>query len=141
MMQEDQSDSYTLFFDGCSKGNPGKAGAGAVIYRNQIEIYSQSSFVGNKITNNVAEYSGLILGLEKALALNINRLHVKGDSMLAIKQLRGEFKVSSPSIAPFYHTAKRIEKQIGCVTYEHIYREYNKRADQLANDGLLINMD
>ena len=140
-MQEDQSDSYTLFFDGCSKGNPGKAGAGAVIYRNQIEIYSQSSFVGNKITNNVAEYSGLILGLEKALALNINRLHVKGDSMLAIKQLRGEFKVSSPSIAPFYHTAKRIEKQIGCVTYEHIYREYNKRADQLANDGLLINMD
>jgi ribonuclease HI len=139
MMQEDQSDSYTLFFDGCSKGNPGKAGAGAVIYRNQIEIYSQSSFVGNKITNNVAEYSGLILGLEKALALNINRLHVKGDSMLAIKQLRGEFKVSSPSIAPFYHTAKRIEKQIGCVTYEHIYREYNKRADQLANDGLLIN--
>lgn len=139
MMQEDQSDSYTLFFDGCSKGNPGKAGAGAVIYRNQIEIYSQSSFVGNKITNNVAEYSGLILGLEKALALNINRLHVKGDSMLAIKQLRGEFKVSSPSIAPFYHTAKRIEKQIGCVTYEHIYREYNKRADELANDGLLIN--
>ena len=139
MMQEDQSDSYTLFFDGCSKGNPGKAGAGAVIYRNQIEIYSQSSFVGNKITNNVAEYSGLILGLEKAQALNINRLHVKGDSMLAIKQLRGEFKVSSPSIAPFYHTAKRIEKQIGCVTYEHIYREYNKRADELANDGLLIN--
>lgn len=138
-MQEDQSDSYTLFFDGCSKGNPGKAGAGAVIYRNQIEIYSQSSFVGNKITNNVAEYSGLILGLEKAQALNINRLHVKGDSMLAIKQLRGEFKVSSPSIAPFYHTAKRIEKQIGCVTYEHIYREYNKRADELANDGLLIN--
>ena len=139
MMKEDQSNSYTLFFDGCSKGNPGKAGAGAVIYRNQIEIYSQSSFVGNKITNNVAEYSGLILGLEKAQALNINRLHVKGDSMLAIKQLRGEFKVSSPSIAPFYHTAKRIEKQIGCVTYEHIYREYNKRADELANDGLLIN--
>ena len=139
MMKEDQSNSYTLFFDGCSKGNPGKAGAGAVIYRNQIEIYSQSSFVGNKITNNVAEYSGLILGLEKALALNINRLHVKGDSMLAIKQLRGEFKVSSPSIAPFYHTAKRIEKEIGCVTYEHVYREYNKRADELANDGLLIN--
>lgn len=138
-MQCNQSDSYTLFFDGCSKGNPGKAGAGAVIYRNQIEIYSQSSFVGDKTTNNVAEYSGLIMGLEKAVGLNINRLHVKGDSMLAIKQLRGEFKVKSPSIAPLFQRAKQLEKQIGQVTYEHIYREYNKRADQLANDGLILN--
>ena len=138
-MQCNQSDSYTLFFDGCSKGNPGKAGAGAVIYRNQIEIYSQSSFVGEKTTNNVAEYSGLIMGLEKAVGLNINRLHVKGDSMLAIKQLRGEFKVNSPSIIPFFQRAKQLEKQIGQVTYEHVYREYNKRADQLANEGLIPN--
>jgi ribonuclease HI len=138
-MQCNQSDSYILFFDGCSKGNPGKAGAGAVIYRNQIEIYSQSSFVGEKTTNNVAEYSGLIMGLEKAVGLNINRLHVKGDSMLAIKQLRGEFKVNSPSITPLFQRAKQLEKQIGQVTYEHVYREYNKRADQLANEGLIIN--
>ena len=138
-MQCNQSDTYTLFFDGCSKGNPGKAGAGAVIYRNQIEIYSQSSFVGDKTTNNVAEYSGLIMGLEKAVGLNINRLHVKGDSMLAIKQLRGEFKVNSPSITPLFQRAKQLEKQIGQVTYEHIYREYNKRADQLANEGLILN--
>ena len=138
-MQCNQSESYTLFFDGCSKGNPGKAGAGAVIYRNQIEIYSQSSFVGEKTTNNVAEYSGLIMGLEKAVGLNINRLHVKGDSMLAIKQLRGEFKVNSPSIVPLFQRAKQLEKQIGQVTYEHVYREYNKRADQLANEGLILN--
>ena len=76
-MHSNQSDTYT-FFDGCSKGNPGKAGAGAVIYRNQIEIYSQSSFVGEKTTNNVAEYSTSLRGLEKAVDLNINRLHVKG---------------------------------------------------------------
>jgi ribonuclease HI len=138
-MQCNQSDTYTLFFDGCSKGNPGKAGAGAVIYRNQIEIYSQSSFVGEKTTNNVAEYSGLIMGLEKAVGLNINRLHVKGDSMLVIRQLRGEFKVNSPSITPLFQRAKQLEKQIGQVTYEHVYREYNKRADQLANEGLILN--
>jgi ribonuclease HI len=138
-MQCNQSESYTLFFDGCSKGNPGKAGAGAVIYRNQIEIYSQSSFVGEKTTNNVAEYSGLIMGLEKAVGLNINRLHVKGDSMLVIRQLRGEFKVNSPSIVPLFQRAKQLEKQIGQVTYEHVYREYNKRADQLANEGLILN--
>ena len=130
-------DVYTLFFDGCSKGNPGKAGAGAAIYRNQIEIYNQSSFVGEKISNNVAEYTGLLIGLQKAAELNIDRLHVKGDSMLAIKQLRGEFKVSSPSLLPLYNQAKCLEREIGHVTYEHVYREYNKRADQLANEGLL----
>ena len=138
-MNDNNPDSYTLFFDGCSKGNPGKAGAGAVIYRNQIEIYSQSSFVGNKTTNNVAEYSALIMGLEKAVGLNINRIHVKGDSMLAIKQLRGEFKVNSPSITPLFQRAKQLEKQISKVTYEHVYREYNKRADELANEGLILN--
>ena len=79
------------------------------------------------------------MGLEKAVGLNINRLHVKGDSMLAIKQLRGEFKVNSPSIIPFFQRAKQLEKQIGQVTYEHVYREYNKRADQLANEGLIPN--
>jgi ribonuclease HI len=55
--------NYKLFFDGCSKGNPGLAGAGAVIYNNDQEIWSDSFFVGDKITNNYAEYSGLILGL------------------------------------------------------------------------------
>ena len=138
-MHSNQSDTYTLFFDGCSKGNPGKAGAGAVIYRNQIEIYSQSSFVGEKTTNNVAEYSGLIMGLEKAVDLNINRLHVKGDSMLAIKQLRGEVQSQFTFDCPPFQRAKQLEKQIGQVTYEHVYREYNNRADQLANQGLIIN--
>ena len=137
-MQCNHSDTYTLFFDGCSKGNPGKAGAGAVIYRNQIEIYSQSSFVGSKTTNNVAEYSGLIMGLEKAVGLNITNLIVKGDSMLTIKQMRGDFKVSSPSLIPLYNAAKLLEKRIGCIQYQHVYREFNKRADSLANDGLLL---
>lgn len=132
------SDHYTLFFDGCSKGNPGKAGAGAVIYKNQIEIYSQSGFVGEKISNNVAEYTGLLYGLRKAVELNISTLIVKGDSMLAIKQMRGDFKVSSPSLIPLYNEAKLLEKNIGCVQYEHVYREFNKRADGLANDGLLL---
>lgn len=136
----DIPDSFTLFFDGCCKGNPGRGGAGAVIYKNQIEIYSQSSFVGNNTTNNGAEYSGLIMGLNKALELGIKKLHVKGDSMLAIKQMKGEFKVSSQSILPYYNNAKKIEKLIGHVTYEHIYREYNQRADQLANEGLKINI-
>ena len=78
---------YKLFFDGCSKGNPGIAGAGAVIY-NELnkEIWSKSSFVGKKETNNVAEYSGLILGLEEVVEMggSIRNLIIKGDSKLVI---------------------------------------------------------
>ena len=137
-MMFDENANYALFFDGCCKGNPGKGGAGFAIFKNQIEIYAESSFVGSNTTNNVSEYTALMLGLKKAVDLNITSLVVKGDSMLAIKQMRGEFKVSSPSLISLFTASKELEKQIGRVQYEHIYREFNKRADQLANDGLLL---
>ena len=69
-------DKYTMFFDGCSKGNPGIAGAGAVLYKNGAEIWSKSLFVGEKETNNVAEYNGLILGLEEAIRRDIKSIEV-----------------------------------------------------------------
>ncbi len=69
--------NYLLQFDGASKSNPGLAGAGAVIYENGNEIWSQSLFVGLKETNNYAEYNGLILGLNKASELGIAKLHVQ----------------------------------------------------------------
>ena len=135
-------ETYTLFFDGCSKGNPGLAGAGAVVYKNQIEIYTQSSFVGVKESNNVAEYHGLLMGLEyvacKLSKNGINCLHVKGDSMLVLKHMKGEYKVCSPRLKPLFVRAKILEKRIGNVIYEHVYRENNKRADELANQGLLM---
>ena len=138
MLTDNDSASYTLFFDGCSKGNPGIAGAGAVLYKNQIEINAQSSFVGEKETNNVAEYHGLIMGMEIATSLGIKNLHVKGDSLLIIKHMKREFKVNSPRIRPLFIRAKVLEKRIGFVKYEHVYRENNKRADELANQGLLM---
>jgi ribonuclease HI len=79
-----------------------------------------------------------MMGLQKAVDLNLSSLIVKGDSMLAIKQMKGEFKVSSPSLINLFTASKQLEKQIGRVQYEHVYREFNKRADQLANDGLLL---
>ena len=71
-MMFDENASYTLFFDGCCKGNPGKGGAGFAIFKNQIEIYAESSFVGFNTTNNVAEYTALMMGLQKAVALNMS---------------------------------------------------------------------
>ena len=135
------SSSYTLFFDGCSKGNPGLAGSGAVIYNHlNKEIWYKSSFVGKKETNNVAEYSGLILGLEEALYNNkeIRNLIIKGDSKLVIEQMKGNYKVNSQNLLQLYKKAKELI-QLGNfenIDFIHVYRNENKRADELSNLGL-----
>ena len=129
---------YKIMFDGCCKGNPGPAGAGAVLYENGEEIWCVSYYVGEKETNNVAEYNGLILGLQKAKELNIKRILIQGDSLLVIKQMNQEYKVSAPSLQKLYVSAYTITKDFDSIVYEHIAREKNKRADQLANLGLLV---
>ena len=128
--------SYTLFFDGCSKGNPGIAGAGAVIYKNEIELLSNIFFVGEKSTNNHAEYAGLILGLQQAVEMDIKRLLIKGDSQLVINHMNGAYKCKSPNLIELYERAKELEKNFDEIFYEHVLRNFNKRADQLSNDGL-----
>jgi ribonuclease HI len=128
--------NYKLFFDGCSKGNPGLAGAGAVIYKNDEEIWSECCFVGDKITNNHAEYYGLILGLRKAIDLNITSLLVMGDSQLVINHMTGKYKCKSPNLIPHYQTAKNLEINFDTIKYQHILRNLNKRADELSNLGL-----
>lgn len=127
---------YTLNFDGCSKGNPGRGGAGAVIYKDEKEIWSGATFVGANVTNNYAEYSGLILGLKTALEMKIKNLDVRGDSDLVIKQMKKIYKVKSPNIYPLYLEATNIAKIFDKIEFTHVYRENNKRADELSNDGL-----
>lgn len=129
--------THTLYFDGASKGNPGRAGAGAVIYDNTgKEIWSKALFVGNRHTNNVAEYTGLIIGLAAANGLHINALAVRGDSKLVIEQMKGTYKVGAPSLLPLHKKARELSQQITTITFEHVYREYNKRADALSNEAL-----
>jgi ribonuclease HI len=127
---------FSMYFDGCSKGNPGRAGAGAVIYYNSYEIWADSIFVGEKETNNVAEYNGLILGLHKANQLNIKNLLVFGDSQLVIKQMNGEYKVNSENIKKLYATASEKSKLFDNILFTHVYRDENTRADELSNIGL-----
>lgn len=137
------ANTYTLFFDGCSKGNPGKAGAGAVLYRTAwgktdlIEIWSHSEYLGPKQTNNYAEYMGLLLGLAEAARNCLPNLIVKGDSLLVIKQMQGTYQVNSPQLLPLYHRAIAHAKTIGTVQYQHVYRTANKRADALSNAALV----
>jgi probable phosphoglycerate mutase len=84
--------NYRLQFDGCCKGNPGIGGAGAVLYENDQEIWSHSEWVGDKTTNNIAEYHGLLLGLKESIQRGIDCLTVQGDSLLIIRQMKGEYK-------------------------------------------------
>ena len=125
---------FRLQFDGCSKSNPGLAGAGAVIYNiKNDELWSGSEFIGTNITNNYAEYMGLIIGLKQAKEMNIKRLIVEGDSMLVIKQMKSEYKVKSLHLIELYNEAKLLEKAFDSIYYTHIYRNKNKRADELSN--------
>ena len=130
---------YVLYFDGCSKGNPGEAGAGAVIYKNGVEIWDSSIYVGAKESNNVAEYNGMIMGMTEAITRNIKQLSIKGDSMLVIKQMTGEYKVRSANLIEWYNKSKSLEKHFDTVAYEHVYRKDNARADKLSNDGIMLN--
>jgi ribonuclease HI len=130
------SSEYVMYFDGCSKGNPGKSGAGAVIYHNSEEIWSQSAYVGEKETNNYAEYHGLILGLNGALEMNINNLTVYGDSNLVINHLNGKYKISSENLMALYCKSMDFSEKFTNITFQHVYRTENSRADQLANDAL-----
>jgi ribonuclease HI len=130
---------HTLFFDGCSKGNPGKGGAGSVLYdNNQKEIDICKSYVGDSVTNNMAEYTGLIIGLEKAIQLGITDINVNGDSLLVIRQMKGEYKVNAPSLLSLYKKAKELSTLFRTISFGHVYRMDNKRADQLSNEALNI---
>lgn len=130
------NDQYELFFDGCSKGNPGPAGAGAVLYKNNNELDAKSLFIGEKETNNVAEYTGLMIGLTMAIDNGIKELVIKGDSLLVIQQMKGVYKVKCDHLAKLYGRVKELEKQFTRIEYQHVYRKENKRADQLSNCSL-----
>jgi len=124
---------FIMHFDGCSKGNPGLSGAGAVIYYNNDEIWSGTFFVGANATNNHSEYAGLILGMQQAVELNVKSLLVRGDSQLIINHMNGAYKCKSPNLIELYEKAKELEQKFDEIHYEHILRHLNKRADELSN--------
>jgi len=124
---------FKMNFDGCSKNNPGLAGAGYSIWDETKEIYFGYLFVGENATNNHAEYAGLILGLQQAIEFGIKRMIVEGDSLLVINQMTGKYKCNSPNLIELYEKAKELVKQFEELHFNHIFRNKNKRADQLSN--------
>ena len=127
--------SATANIDGGSRGNPGPAGYGVRIEREDGAIVELKESLANT-TNNVAEYRGLIAALAWAAQHGLDRLHVRSDSELLVKQMRGEYRVKNPGLQSLYEQARSLTRQIGRVTFEHVRREFNKDADRLANEAM-----
>jgi ribonuclease HI len=129
--------TFVLYFDGSSKRNPGRGGAGAVLYTqtdtNRSEMFALSHFVGENVTNNFAEYTGLVIGLTECLKRGVKQLCVKGDSLLVIQQMRGIYKVKSENLKGVYVQTKDLASQFETIEFIHVYREENTRADELSN--------
>lgn len=127
--------SATANIDGGSRGNPGPAGYGVRVERDDGTIIDLKESLG-MATNNVAEYHGLLAALRWAVAHGIRTLHIRSDSELLVRQMKGEYRVKHPGLQPLYEEARSLTRHIGRVTFEHVRRELNKDADRLANEAM-----
>jgi ribonuclease HI len=127
--------SATANVDGGSRGNPGPAGYGVRIEQEDGTVVELKQALA-MATNNVAEYSGLLAALRWAVDHGVSALHVRADSELMVKQMKGEYRVKNPGLQPLYEEARALVRQIGRVKFEHVRREFNKDADRLANEAM-----
>ncbi|MBV9717957.1 MAG: ribonuclease HI family protein [Candidatus Eremiobacteraeota bacterium] len=125
-----------LFADGGSRGNPGPAASAAVLVDPAGGLIEEIGAYLGVATNNVAEWTALVLGLEAAAKRGIRRLGVRLDSELVVKQLRGEYRVKNAGLQPFYQRARQLLRGFAEVEIQHVPRAQNKVADRLVNDVL-----
>ncbi|MFA4874957.1 MAG: ribonuclease HI family protein [bacterium] len=122
--------------DGAARGNPGPAGAGAVLSSPGGELVAEVSEYLGEMTNNQAEYRALLLALEEARRHGATRLEIYADSELMVRQLRGEYKVKNEGLKPLHREILRHLREVGRYTIEHVPREKNSHADALANKAI-----
>ncbi|OGW32782.1 MAG: hypothetical protein A2X58_10640 [Nitrospirae bacterium GWC2_56_14] len=125
----------TIFTDGASRNNPGESGAGISIMQHDLPLEGIARYLGTT-TNNIAEYTAAIIGLERAVQLGASKVRLYADSELMVKQLNGQYKVKNEGLKPLHARAKELIARIGCVEIHYIPRERNKDADALANKAI-----
>lgn len=122
--------------DGASRGNPGDAGCGAIILDETGAVLKEMSHYLGRATNNVAEYQGLLMGLEEVLHLGGKRLQVQSDSQLLVRQLNGLYRVKDEKLKTLYERACTLLRRLEFYRIVHVARERNRLADRLANRGI-----
>ena len=123
----------TIYTDGASRGNPGEAGAGAVIYGEEGTVVKKVKKYLGTTTNNVAEYMALIIALNEALKLQGEILHLFSDSELMVRQIKGIYKVRDRKMQVLWREVKKLLGQFIQYDIICIDRRKNKEADELAN--------
>lgn len=133
------SGAFVLYTDGASRGNPGPAAIGAVLYRIEDHHLAEVATISEAIgvcTNNVAEYRAVIAGLAMAAEHDPEELVLRSDSELLVRQLKGVYKVKAPGLKPLHLEARRLAGRLRHVRFEHVPRGENRVADALANAAL-----
>ena len=125
-----------LYTDGGARGNPGPAAYGYVLEKEDGTVLAAHGERIGVATNNVAEYRGLIAGLEKAVELALREVDVISDSELLVKQMTGEYRVKNEALRELSLQASRLARQVGNVSYRAVRREHNELADRLVNEAL-----
>lgn len=128
----------TIHTDGGARGNPGPAGAAAVLSQHGAVLAEVKQYLGDSCTNNFAEYQGLLLGLAKAQALGLadESIEVRMDSELVVKQMRGEYKVKDAGLKVEFAKARELLQRFASVRFVHVPREENTDADRLVNETI-----
>lgn len=129
-------DEVVVWTDGGARGNPGPAGYGVVVTDKDGAVLDELSEGIGWATNNVAEYQGVLAGLERARALGARRVVVRADSLLVVNQQLGRWKVRNQGLSPLAAEARRLARGFERVTWQHVPRERNRRADALANRAM-----
>lgn len=131
---------YICFFDGGSRGNPGSGGAGSVVVEVDritrtaaVVWYGAMAYGGRRTRNNVAEYWGLIPGLQQAATAGYRPLHVVGDSSLILNQVRLNRRPKAAHLVALHRVATRLSAEVGVVSWKHHLQAHNKMADAAAN--------
>ncbi len=124
------------YIDGGARGNPGPAGYGVSIQSPDGNVLEELHGGLGIATNNIAEYNGLLAALQWAVDHDVRRVHIRADSELLVKQMRGEYKVKNAGLQALYVRARLLAAQLDDVKFEHVRREFNKEADRLSNVGM-----
>jgi ribonuclease HI len=133
-MTKDQG--LVIYIDGASRGNPGPAGVGVVIFGPEGETLTEEHLYIGEATNNVAEYRALLLALQKAREMGATKVQVFTDSELLFRQMEGVYRVRNSKLIALFRGAISLSKEFQRFKLQHILRSENKRADLLANLGV-----
>jgi ribonuclease HI len=129
--------SVVIYTDGGARGNPGPAGAGAVILKDGAIVAAVGKYLGPVQTNNWAEYEAVVLALGKAKELGLTGdIEFRLDSKLVVEQLMGNWKIKEPTLKPQVAKVRELLKDFGNVRFGYVPREQNKEADRLVNEAI-----